>query len=280
MAQHRAARGQRCGEDAVCASHAAPLRGRVREHEQSRDGAGPFTEPGLCDGFDGLADLLVQLSNRGLNGHELRLDLDDEGDSSGRPPGEDVDRAALAERGVRDLDLDPPAETKKEADDDAGDAGMAGVEKPIRGRPRARRSLASSARREPRTAASSRRRTGAIHGHARPGIRLAATGLPACRVLAASGATVVEVPGRSGPERCRPRPHDRERHVSATYLRKRSARNGSIGHSVAPSVTRSARMSPINGANLKPWPEQAEANATPGAAGWRSTMKRSSSVFV
>ena len=49
---------------------------------------------------------------------------------------------------------------------------------------------------------------------------------------------------------------------------------------VAPSVARSARISPITGANLKPWPEQGEATMTFGAPGSRSMMKSWSGVTV
>ena len=267
MAQHRAARGQRCGEDAVCASHAAPLRGGIRKHEQSRDRAWSLAEPGLGDRLDGLADLLVELPDRRLNGHELRLDLDDEGDSSGRPPGEDVDRAALAERGVRDLDLDPPAETKKEADDDAGDAGMAGVEKPIEVAPapgdRWRPARVESPEQPPHRGAGQVRSMATLD----QGYGLLRQACPLAEFSLRQAQPVPKGPTDPVPHGVIHGSHDRERHVSATYLPKRSARKGSIGQGVAPSMTRSARISPISGANLKPWPEQADENATPGAAG-------------
>src|SRR5262245_11692818 len=42
---------------------------------------------------------------------------------------------------------------------------------------------------------------------------------------------------------------------------------------VVPVVARSARISPITGANLKPWPEQGEAALVLGAPGRRSIRK-------
>ena len=63
---------------------------------------------------------------------------------------------------------------------------------------------------------------------------------------------------------------------------RRSAPSGSVkcrvryGHPVA----RSARTSPITGANLKPWPEQGEAMTMFGAPGMRSMMKSWSGVMV
>ena len=53
-----------------------------------------------------------------------------------------------------------------------------------------------------------------------------------------------------------------------------------ISCTVAPVVARSARMSPMAGANLKPWPEQGEATTICGAPGSRSMMKSPSGVMV
>jgi hypothetical protein len=52
---------------------------------------------------------------------------------------------------------------------------------------------------------------------------------------------------------------DRVAYLAVVGLAKRLARNRSIGWLVEPLKARSARISPITGANLKPWPEQAEA---------------------
>src|SRR5258707_4425813 len=49
---------------------------------------------------------------------------------------------------------------------------------------------------------------------------------------------------------------------------------------VAPIVARSARILPITGANLNPWPEQSEATMMLGAPGRRSTTKSPSGVVV
>src|SRR5262249_42570916 len=49
---------------------------------------------------------------------------------------------------------------------------------------------------------------------------------------------------------------------------------------VDPLVARSARISPIAGANLKPWPEQGDATITCGALGRLSMMKSWSGVTV
>ena len=49
---------------------------------------------------------------------------------------------------------------------------------------------------------------------------------------------------------------------------------------ISPITTPTAVTGHRTGANLNPWPEHADANATPGAAGWRSITNVSSGVFV
>ena len=53
-----------------------------------------------------------------------------------------------------------------------------------------------------------------------------------------------------------------------------------IGIGVSPLVARSARTSPTEGANLKPWPENPAASHTFSCSGCRSMIKCSSGVIV
>jgi len=60
----------------------------------------------------------------------------------------------------------------------------------------------------------------------------------------------------------------------------RPRENRAMSWDVVPMVARSARISPITGANLKPWPEQGEATMILEAPGRRSMRKSPSGVMV
>jgi len=61
---------------------------------------------------------------------------------------------------------------------------------------------------------------------------------------------------------------------------KRSIRNGVRSWRLRPSRDSSAASSPMTGANLKPWPEQAETTITAGWSGWGPRTKWSSGALV
>ncbi len=109
--------------------------------------------------------------------------------------------------------------------------------------------------------------------------------------MARAEAELGDLPQRRGWRKIAPRPDvpawtDDYSDVLRAILRKklgpRTARTGSAKCRAA-SRHRSrdrARISPITGANLKPWPEQGEATITFGAPGRRSMMKSWSGVTV
>src|SRR5579862_2221862 len=107
-----------------------PSRRGVRHYEQAR-GRGRLRAESLLADLTRKADFLVETAKRFLDGGEFGLDLDDEERASRLMESEYVDRASLAENGVRHLDRMVPAEICERSDCDRHDVSVAFIDRPI-----------------------------------------------------------------------------------------------------------------------------------------------------
>jgi hypothetical protein len=89
-ADRAGSRRQRGIENAIMLAHASAVRGIRSEDEQAAHCGRPPSEA-LSRHRRREASLLIELAQRGFDGHQLRLVLDDEKGSGARMPREDID---------------------------------------------------------------------------------------------------------------------------------------------------------------------------------------------
>ena len=104
-----------------------PLRSIGRQDEQPGSGSRAPTEP-PADDLRSQSDLLVELAEGRLDGHQLCLDLDDEECARVRVPRGQVDGAPLAVFRVRQLGDDLPAPARERSRDRADERRMPFIE--------------------------------------------------------------------------------------------------------------------------------------------------------
>jgi len=111
-------------------SNAPPIRGAIENHDQAADGGRSPIEP--CEDELGAQPLFdVEAANGVVDGGQLGLDLDDEGDPACRTERKDVDRAALAEFRERNLQVGIPPAVGECVRRPADQRGVLLVEQPI-----------------------------------------------------------------------------------------------------------------------------------------------------
>ena len=108
----------------------SPIRRQVEHNEHSTDGPCSDIEPIEDDPLP-KATLHVQAPNRVVDGRQLRLDLDHEGDAAGRLQPKNVDRSTLAILGERDLDVDIPAQANELICHMADEGRVTFIEQPV-----------------------------------------------------------------------------------------------------------------------------------------------------
>ena len=263
-----AARRIRHPEGLVVATHASAIRRRLKDDQEATGGNGVDRPPEAISGdFDTKPNLGVVPPDGFLDRGQLGLHLDDQQCPCRRVIREDVDGAALAVDGEGDLELHEPRLGAKQVRNGPNQERMSLVQEPVdcssppaHGRVEARINHSehrpNRADRQPVEMTSFDQRYGRLPnvGGDRD-IHLAQPAPTSKGPKQPSGTNVIHSVDRDS------------RRLLVAYPRNRTALNRSIGCEVAPSSARSARISPITGANLKPWPEQAEAYETPGTAG-------------